>query len=172
MVMYVWFNRFSTGCSLQTNVKDFEPSPEPGWHQRLTSWRYNICPILDEPALTSHVLLHSQSFRLSRSLTVTFISRVVMNSEKLFNCRLAFVVSKSNVWDMGRIYDVPDGWRWATTAEVLAEASNSTDKGKTYFNQAGWRGFRFEKVRDCVYWAQWLQGACLIANVCIHMTGR
>ncbi len=39
--------------------------------------------------------------------------------------------------------DVPLGWRWATTAEVLAEAPKCTERHEAYANQCGWRGHKW-----------------------------
>lgn len=51
--------------------------------------------------------------------------------------RLA-VAKKPQLWDEKRAYDVPTGYHWATTAEVLAEAASCTELHPAYRNQAGW----------------------------------
>jgi hypothetical protein len=53
--------------------------------------------------------------------------------------RLALAVSVSSVWDEKRVYDVPDGFRWATSTEVLLEARKCTERHPAYEDQAGWK---------------------------------
>jgi hypothetical protein len=57
--------------------------------------------------------------------------------------RLALAVAKGPVWDEGFNYEVPAGYRWATTAEVCAEAKHCTEKHDAYYNQCGWKGFTY-----------------------------
>jgi hypothetical protein len=52
--------------------------------------------------------------------------------------RLACAVSLIDRWDRERVYEVPYGWRWATTAEVLAEAPRSVSRTALYGEAAGW----------------------------------
>jgi hypothetical protein len=35
-------------------------------------------------------------------------------------------------------YDVPHGYKWASTAEVIAESATCTDVGEAYANKEGW----------------------------------
>ncbi len=65
--------------------------------------------------------------------------------------RLALAVSRSPVWDEHKVYDVPPGYRWATTAEVLTEAPHSLDGGDAYFNKGGWEGCRWQGVERLAF---------------------
>ncbi len=56
--------------------------------------------------------------------------------------RLA-VAKKPQEWDATRVYDVPAGYRWATTNEVFAEARTCTEEHYAYYDQAGWMGLEW-----------------------------
>ena len=55
------------------------------------------------------------------------------------------VAKKPQDWDKRRVYDVPAGYRWATTNEVLAEARTCTEH---YDNQKSWRGWEWPDHND------------------------
>jgi hypothetical protein len=61
----------------------------------------------------------------------------------LAGTKLALAVAASDKWDEREPYDVPEGYRWATTAEVIAEAPKCTESEPAYMNQCGWKGFTF-----------------------------
>ena len=60
---------------------------------------------------------------------------------------VALAVSQSNEYVDGNVYDAPEGWHWATRAEVEAvpgwEPKPGTDN---YHGQGGWAGYTWEGV--------------------------
>lgn len=60
---------------------------------------------------------------------------------KIPHTRIAFAVSKSVVWDETKRYDVPAGYRWASTAEAIAALKHAPAKTYAYFNCGGWQGY-------------------------------
>ena len=58
-----------------------------------------------------------------------------------------FAVSQSNVWSIGDVYEAPEGFHWATTAEGQAIFTSDHDTGPgnfVYFNQGGWTLYEWE----------------------------
>lgn len=61
--------------------------------------------------------------------------------------RVFFAVSQSNVWNVNKTYDCPNGYHWATTREAYAlfkcegHDDQSAIKGHVYFGQCGWQGY-------------------------------
>ncbi len=53
--------------------------------------------------------------------------------------RLA-VAMKPQAWDESYVFDVPMGYHWASTAEVVDEAKTSSEAHDAYYDQAGWDG--------------------------------
>jgi hypothetical protein len=62
---------------------------------------------------------------------------------RMTGSRLALAVSSSPMWDESKVYDVPEGFHWATTAEVLAEAARCPNEA-AYASQAGWTGYTWQ----------------------------
>ncbi|NUM34009.1 MAG: PEP-CTERM sorting domain-containing protein [Candidatus Brocadiae bacterium] len=66
--------------------------------------------------------------------------------QSTYNSKVWFAVSQSNVWEPSRLYDVPDGYHWATTAEGNAIFGTNGNYSGTYvyYNQGGWSGYNFQ----------------------------
>ena len=67
-----------------------------------------------------------------------------------FDGRVHFAVSQDNIWDPGRYYDCPAGFRWVSTEEASALFPSSADSGGpqsyTYFDQCGWDAYTWGGV--------------------------
>ena len=62
-----------------------------------------------------------------------------------YNPLVYYAVSKSNVWDKNKIYECPEGFHWASTAEaseIFKENKDSSGK-YLYYNRGGWSGYTF-----------------------------
>jgi hypothetical protein len=58
---------------------------------------------------------------------------------------VALAVSRSNVVVVGKAYDAPAGWHWATAAEVAAVPGWERKPGTyNYRDQGGWQGYTWE----------------------------
>jgi hypothetical protein len=61
---------------------------------------------------------------------------------------VALAVSQSNVVVAGKVYDAPEGWHWATQAEVEAVPGWGAKPGSyNYYNQGGWQSYVWKGVR-------------------------
>lgn len=67
-----------------------------------------------------------------------------------FDGRIHFAVSQDNVWDPGRYYDCPAGFRWVSTEEASALFPSNVDSGGplayTYYDQCGWNAYTWGGV--------------------------
>merc|ERR1711871_70684 len=65
------------------------------------------------------------------------------------NADVRFAVSETSVWDMERVYDCPEGYHWATTAEGMRlftgthGAYGPASEAHTYWNECGWKNFKW-----------------------------
>ena len=61
---------------------------------------------------------------------------------------VALAVSQSSTYVEGKAYDAPEGWHWATRAEVKAVPGwePKVTWAYNYFNQGGWDGYDWQGV--------------------------
>jgi len=85
-----------------------------------------------------------------------------------FDSDVAFVVSANNVWEPGKTYDCPRGWRWMNSEEALTVFTGrnygpsqggrdenplkkrhdlATDEERVYYSQCGWEAWSYENVQ-------------------------
>ena len=66
---------------------------------------------------------------------------------------VALAVSQSNELDEGKVYDAPEGWHWATAAEVKAVPGWGPKPGapEYYVDQGGWDGYTWKGVRRITF---------------------
>jgi hypothetical protein len=60
---------------------------------------------------------------------------------KVLGCKLALAVARESIWDETKQYDVPAGYRWASTREFLQEATMSMEppEQKAYYKQGKYK---------------------------------
>ena len=67
------------------------------------------------------------------------------------NCKIAFLVSTVNAYDVNKKYPLPPGYRWATTEEADRQLKQSGVEEWNYYNQEGWREFEWGGVKRVMF---------------------
>ena len=82
-------------------------------------------------------------------------------------------VSLSSKFDEGKVYDAPEGWHWATRAEVEAAPGWERKEGARYYcRQGGWKNFTWEGVeREGFRFRLDSGGRAVDTTACIHAGG-
>ncbi|MCH1414417.1 MAG: hypothetical protein L7U57_04425, partial [Glaciecola sp.] len=59
-----------------------------------------------------------------------------------------FAVAKTPTWQPNAIYEVMDGYHWASFVEASAMLTSNSQSTKvfTYYNQEGWSGYNFQGI--------------------------
>jgi hypothetical protein len=81
---------------------------------------------------------------------------------------VALAVSQSNELVPGKVYDAPEGWHWATRAEVEAVPGWRETADYNYYNQGGWERYRWEGVERCIFFFREEGGSTAGATHVIH----
>jgi hypothetical protein len=65
---------------------------------------------------------------------------------------VALAVSQSSTYVEDKVYDAPEGWHWATAAEVEAVPGWGPKPGTdNYYNEGGWAGYTWEGVHRITF---------------------